>query len=100
MDSGSSWDATPSWRGLPLILYDHGARAADRLRLSSWDLALLLESSEPCPGARRAEGIEERCTQGKGMRLKVILASAATGWTENAEAWIAINIKPLGKWWS
>jgi len=34
------------------------------------------------------------------MRLKVILASAATGWTENAEAWIAINIKPLGKWWS
>ncbi len=86
-----------AWEGVPLILSEHADESAFKLDIDVWDIAALLEDSEPCKDQERSRGILERCVRHKGGTLKIIVARGTSGWVGGSEAFIVINIKPLSR---
>lgn len=98
--SDSSKDAeyaAPRWEGLLLIPTKHAMLRARQLRMDMFDVAAILEAGVDCETGPRRPGIRERCANWRGELTRVIVSRGPSGWVDGEEAWIILNIKPVGK---
>jgi hypothetical protein len=84
----------PSWGDVPIILTYHAAEQAYQLGLDLYDIGAILEGGYDCERGRRKKNVRERCTRWKRSWLRVVVALEPSGYTEGANAWIVLAIKP------